>query len=37
MPAVVTQAGMSLAHDNMMPTVVANYCICLDGIFPSPG
>jgi len=25
---------MSLAHDNMMPTVVANYFICPDGIFP---
>ncbi|MGY8704935.1 tail fiber protein [Bradyrhizobium sp. 18BD] len=37
MAACVTTAGNSLGHDNMMPTVVANYCICNDGIFPSPG
>ncbi|WP_025036302.1 phage tail protein [Bradyrhizobium sp. DOA9] len=37
MAACVTPAGNSFGHDNMMPTVVANYCICNDGIFPSPG
>jgi microcystin-dependent protein len=37
MAACVTTAGKSIAHDNMMPTVVANYCICFVGIFPSSG
>jgi microcystin-dependent protein len=37
MAACVTTAGNSLGHNNMMPTVIANYCICYDGIFPSPG
>jgi microcystin-dependent protein len=35
-PCVAT-AGNSVGHDNMMPTVVANYCICYAGIFPSSG
>jgi microcystin-dependent protein len=37
MAACVTTAGKSIAHDNMMPTVVANYCICFAGVFPSSG
>ncbi|MHC2619289.1 microcystin-dependent protein [Bradyrhizobium huanghuaihaiense] len=37
MAACVTPAGNSIGHDNMMPSVVANYCICNDGLFPSPG
>jgi microcystin-dependent protein len=37
MAACVTTAGNSLGHENMMPTVVANYCICYSGIFPSTG
>lgn len=37
MAPCVTTAGNSVAHDNMMPTVVANYCICTQGIFPSSG
>ncbi|WP_256806670.1 phage tail protein [Bradyrhizobium sp. Bra64] len=37
MAACVTTAGNSVGHDNMMPTVVANYCICYAGIFPSSG
>lgn len=34
-PSVGT-AGDSVAHDNMMPTLTGNYCICTNGIFPSP-
>jgi microcystin-dependent protein len=37
MAACVTPAGNSVAHSNMMPSVVANYCICIAGIFPSQG
>ncbi|WP_456619032.1 phage tail protein [Bradyrhizobium sp. P5_C12] len=37
MAACVTTAGMGIGHNNMMPSVVANYCICNAGIFPSPG
>lgn len=33
----VTNAGNNMPHDNMMPTVVANYCIATEGDFPSPG
>lgn len=28
------QAGGNQPHDNMMPTLVANYCIALYGIYP---
>jgi microcystin-dependent protein len=31
----VVVAGGSVAHDNMMPTLVGNFCICTDGIYPS--
>ena len=34
-PSVGT-AGNSLAHDNMMPTLTGNYCICANGVFPPP-
>ena len=37
MAPCVMPAGNSVGHDNMMPTVVANYCICWQGIFPSSG
>lgn len=37
MAPCVTTAGNSIGHNNMMPSVVANYCICIDGIFPSQG
>jgi microcystin-dependent protein len=37
MAACVATAGNSVPHDNMMPTVTCNYCICWAGIFPSPG
>jgi microcystin-dependent protein len=36
-PISVSFTGDSQPHDNMMPTLVANYCISLYGIFPSPG
>lgn len=35
MAPCVTAAGASVGHDNMMPTLVCNYCICFAGIFPS--
>ena len=35
-PCVAT-SGNSLGHNNMMPSVVANYCICYAGVFPSSG
>lgn len=37
MAACVQLAGSSLPHNNIMPTVVANYCIAYTGIFPSQG
>jgi microcystin-dependent protein len=37
MAACVTTAGNSLPHNNMMPTLVCNYCICVEGVFPSQG
>ena len=37
MAACVQRAGSSLPHNNIMPTVVANYCIAYAGIFPSQG
>src|SRR5947208_14128794 len=35
-PATVTNAGGSQAHLNMEPFLVLNFCIALQGIFPSP-
>lgn len=37
MAPCVVNTGNSVAHDNMMPTLVCNYCICFQGIFPSAG
>jgi microcystin-dependent protein len=34
-PAMVTNAGGSLAHENRMPYTVLNFIIALQGIFPS--
>jgi microcystin-dependent protein len=31
----VTSVGGSQAHDNMMPYLVLNFCVALQGIFPS--
>jgi microcystin-dependent protein len=35
-PATVGNTGGSQAHENRSPYGVANYCIALQGIFPSP-
>lgn len=34
-PSSVTNFGGSQAHNNMMPYLVLNFCIALQGIFPS--
>lgn len=34
-PASVTKVGGSQAHNNMQPFLVLNFCIALQGIFPS--
>ncbi|HEV2757225.1 MAG TPA: tail fiber protein [Actinomycetota bacterium] len=34
--ASVTNTGGSQAHNNMQPYLVLNFCIALQGIFPSP-
>ncbi|HSM88282.1 MAG TPA: tail fiber protein [Candidatus Limnocylindrales bacterium] len=34
-PASVGQSGGSQAHENMSPYLVLNFCIALQGIFPS--
>ncbi|MCA9996959.1 MAG: phage tail protein [Anaerolineales bacterium] len=31
----ITSTGGSQAHNNMMPTLVVNFCIALQGLFPS--
>ena len=33
--AVVTHVGGGQAHDNMMPYLALNFCIALQGLFPS--
>ena len=35
-PATVTNTGGSQAHPNMQPYLALNFCIALQGIFPSP-
>jgi microcystin-dependent protein len=35
-PATITNVGGSQAHLNMQPFLVLNFCIALQGIFPSP-
>ena len=34
-PAMITSVGGSQPHENMMPYLCLNYCIALQGIFPS--
>jgi microcystin-dependent protein len=34
-PATVANAGGGQPHDNMQPYLCLNFCICLQGIFPS--
>ena len=35
-PSAVTNVGGSQAHNNTQPYLVLNFCIALQGIFPSP-
>jgi microcystin-dependent protein len=35
-PETIQPAGDSLAHSNMQPYLVLNFCVALTGIFPSP-
>lgn len=35
-PASVANAGFSQGHENMQPFLTINFCIALQGIFPSP-
>ena len=35
-PTAVTSVGGNQAHNNMMPYLTLNFCIALQGIFPSP-
>jgi microcystin-dependent protein len=35
-PAMITSVGGSQPHTNMMPYLTLNFCIALQGIFPSP-
>jgi microcystin-dependent protein len=35
-PGTVTTVGGSQAHTNMQPYAVINFCIALQGVFPSP-
>jgi microcystin-dependent protein len=35
-PSTVTNAGGSQPHDNMQPYQVLNFCIALQGVFPTP-
>lgn len=35
-PSSTTSVGGSQPHNNMMPYLVLNFCIALQGIFPSP-
>jgi microcystin-dependent protein len=34
-PEALTPAGGSLPHNNLMPYLVLNFCIALQGVFPS--
>lgn len=34
-PGTVTHVGGGQAHDNMQPYIVVNFCIALQGLFPS--
>jgi microcystin-dependent protein len=35
-PTCISNVGGSQAHENRSPFIVINYCIALQGIFPSP-
>jgi microcystin-dependent protein len=33
-PATISVTGGSQPHNNIMPTLVLNYCIALQGVYP---
>ena len=36
--SVIAPAGLGQAHDNMMPSLALNYCICAEyGVYPAAG
>jgi microcystin-dependent protein len=35
-PNFITPVGQNQPHDNMAPYLAVNYCVALQGIFPSP-
>jgi microcystin-dependent protein len=34
-PAMVGLAGSSQSHSNLQPTTVINFCVALQGVYPS--
>ncbi len=36
LPNTISNTGGSQSHNNMQPSLVLNFCIALQGIFPSP-
>jgi microcystin-dependent protein len=36
-PLALTPTGGGLPHNNMMPYLIMNFCIALQGIFPPRG
>ena len=36
-PAAISQAGGNIPHTNIQPTLTANWCISLSGVFPTRG
>jgi microcystin-dependent protein len=34
-PAMISGGGSSLPHENLQPYLVLNWCIALQGIYPS--
>ncbi|MFZ1304426.1 MAG: tail fiber protein [Ferruginibacter sp.] len=36
-PAALSPVGSSLPHNNLMPYLILNYCIALQGVFPPRG
>jgi microcystin-dependent protein len=36
-PVAISTAGGNIPHNNMQPTLTANWCIALQGIYPTRG
>jgi microcystin-dependent protein len=34
-PAAIGNAGNNQAHENRMPTLALNFCMCINGVYPS--